>query len=140
MDEEVQEEVDICDILLSEWKLLLLPELIQGQRCRRKVVNAKVLPSQSLELIHCDVSFQMNWQQFVSHSLLRHISNCQILIFISLWLTESSQTLSTGALTPELYSSLLIGRRGILKCVLHQKSSSLKAVLQINLSHMPSCL
>lgn len=76
MDEEVQEEVDICDILLSEWKLLLLPELIQGQRCRRKVVNAKVLPSQSLELIHCDVSFQMNWQQFVSHSLLRHISNC----------------------------------------------------------------
>lgn len=44
MDDELEEEADICGILLSEWKLLLLPELIQGQRCRRKVVNAK-LPS-----------------------------------------------------------------------------------------------
>lgn len=46
MDEQLQEEVDIGGILLSERKLLLLPELIQGQRCRRKVVNAK-LPSPS---------------------------------------------------------------------------------------------
>lgn len=67
-----------------------------------------LLSPQSLELIHSDVSFQMNWQQFASHSSLRHISDCWILIFISLWMTESSQTPSNAALTPELYSSLLI--------------------------------
>lgn len=44
MDEELQEEVGTCGVLLSGWKLLpLLPELMQGQRCRRKAANANFL-------------------------------------------------------------------------------------------------